>query len=403
MPSDRILPRLTSSSRQDGKRHGQFHYGRARRFQPLISSIRRMPSDMPRPRTLTVVHVVGQFQMGGMEKLLVEFARHADRDRFTLHFVALGPGGVVADELEALGCPVRSFDRGTGVQPGLMLRLARLFCQLNADVVHTHNTRPLMYAGLAACLARVKRIIHTRHGQRFGASRRETSLFRLASLTADRVVCVSRDSATIARGEGISPRRIRTLWNGIDLTRFRRASPGGTGPIVAVGRLSPEKDFVTLLRAARLAVDFDPTFRLDIAGDGICMPEVKRVAEESNLNGAVRFLGQVRDIPSLLACASAFALSSLTEGVSLTILEAMAAGLPVVATRVGGNPEVVAEEQTGLLVPPSDPPALAAALLRLWRNPKERGEMGAAGRNRVETYFDVRKMVKEYERLYVEP
>jgi sugar transferase (PEP-CTERM/EpsH1 system associated) len=357
---------------------------------------------MPLPPRLVVVHAVGQFDMGGMEKLLVEFARHADRERFELHFVSIGPRGVVADELEALGCSVSSLDRGDGLHPGLMVRLARLFRRLNADVVHTHNTRPLMYAGPAACLAGVERLIHTRHGQRYGASRLETALFRIASLTVNRFVCVSRDSAIITRGEGISPRRIRTLWNGIDLTRFRPAIPEGSGPIVAVGRLSPEKDFMTLVRAAAIAVRRDPSFRLDIAGDGVSMPEIKSFISESGLDGAMRLLGQIRDIPSLLSSASAFTLASLTEGVSLTILEAMAAGLPVVATRVGGNPEVVVHEQTGLLVPPSEPEALAAALLKLWHDPAERRVMGVAGRARVEAHFDVRKMVAEYEELYLE-
>jgi sugar transferase (PEP-CTERM/EpsH1 system associated) len=365
-------------------------------------SLRSMRSDMQDPSKIVVVHVVGQFEMGGMEKLLVEFARHADRERFVLHFVAIGQRGVVSDELEALGWKVLALDRGDGLHPGLVVRLARLFRQLNADVVHTHNTRPLMYAGPAACLARVKRVIHTRHGQRFGASRRETALFRLASLTVDRFVCVSRDSATLTRGEGISPKRIRTLWNGIDLARFQRASPERPGPFVAVGRLSPEKDFVTLVAAALIAAGRDPSFRLEIAGDGICMPEVRRIVSESSLDGVVRFLGQVSDIPSLLSRASAFTLASLTEGVSLTILEAMAAGLPVVATRVGGNPEVVADEETGILVPSADPPALATALLRLWQNPELRRAMGAAGRKRAEKYFDVKRMVSRYEGLYMD-
>jgi len=357
---------------------------------------------MPDPSKIVVVHVVGQFEMGGMEKLLVEFARHADRERFALHFVAIGQRGVVSDELEALGWPVHAFDRGDGLHPGLVMRLARLFRQLNADVVHTHNTRPLMYAGPAACLARVKRVIHTRHGQRYGASRRETALFRLAALSVDRFVCVSRDSATITREEGISPRRIRTVWNGIDITRFPPATPERLGPFVAVGRFSPEKDFATLVRAAAIAARRDTSFRLDIAGDGICMPALKELVCELKVDGVVRLLGQLQDIPSLMSGAGAFVLSSLTEGVSLTILEAMSAGLPVVATRVGGNPEVVMDEETGFLVPPANPEALAVAMVKLWQNPEQRRAMGNAGRIRAEKYFDVRRMVAEYEQLYLE-
>ncbi|MBP3960475.1 glycosyltransferase [Gemmata sp. G18] len=356
---------------------------------------------MPQP-TLRVVHIVGQLEVGGMEKLLVEFARHCDRDRFDLVFLALGRNGTVGDEIEALGWPVESLELAPGLNPWLVIRLSLLFRKLGADIVHTHNTRPLLYAGLAASLARVKRIIHTRHGQRFGSSRRENVMFRLAALTANRVVCVSHDSARLTRTEGVAPKRIRTLLNGIDITRLRPATPEHNNPVLAVGRFSPEKDFTNLVRAAAIAVRSDPTFRLEIAGDGRCMPDIRQQVTDLNLGGAVRLLGQISDIPTLLTQASCFTLASLTEGISLTILEAMAAGLPVVATRVGGNPEVITENETGLLVPASDPEALAAALLELWQDPTRRRKMGDAGRRRVEKHFDVRQMVAEYEKLYLD-
>jgi glycosyltransferase involved in cell wall biosynthesis len=357
---------------------------------------------MPIDRKIRIAHVVGQLDMGGMEKLLVEFARHANRKQFELQFIAFGKRGVIADEIEALGWPVRSLGTTPGLKPRLIVRLSRLFRELGADVVHTHNTGPLLYAGPAAKLAQVAWVIHTRHGQRFGATRRETAMFRLATLTANRVVCVSQDSAAITRKEGISPKRIRIILNGIDTTRFPPANPENNKPFLAVGRFSPEKDFANLIRAAAIVVRSDPTFRLDIAGDGVCMPDIRQRVSELKLEGAVRLLGQVSDIPTLLTKASCFTLASLTEGISLTILEAMAARLPVVATRVGGNPEVVADGKTGLLVPAADPTALAKALLELWRDPARRRNMGDAGRARVETHFDVQHMVAEYENLYLE-
>lgn len=349
-----------------------------------------------------ILHVVGQLRMGGMEKVLVEFARHADRDRFDLQFVCLEERGPIADELEACGWPVASLGIGPGLLPGLVVRLARLFRRLQVDVVHTHNTRPLIYAGPAAKLARVRRVVHTRHGLRHGASRRIATAFRFASLTANRVVCVSEDSARIARLEGVSGRRVRTVWNGIDLTRFRPTDPGGNGPIVTVGRLSPEKDHATLLRAAALVARQDPSFRLEIAGDGACMGDLRRLVGDLNIGSCVTLLGEVRTVPELLARASGFVLSSLTEGVSLALLESMASGLPVVATRVGGNPEVVVDGQTGLLVPAGNPEALAGALLKTWKDPELRRAMGRTGRARAEEYFDVRKMTSSYEAMYLE-
>jgi glycosyltransferase involved in cell wall biosynthesis len=350
-------------------------------------------------RTTRVVHLVGQLDVGGMEKLLVEFARHADRKEFDLHFLCLGNRGPIADEIEQLGWPVTALEM-KGLSLGLYLRLAKRLRRMQADAVHTHNTRPLIVGGLSARLAGVSRVIHTRHGQRAVNSRRQKLAFRLASMTLNRFICVSQDSADLTAAEGVSSKRIGTIWNGIDIERFQPGR-GSRGPVVAVGRLSPEKDFATLIRAAAIASRRDPSFRLEIAGDGVCMPALRDLINQLGLNDSgIRLLGPVQDIPGLLSRASAFALSSLTEGVSLAIMEAMASGLPVVATRVGGNPEVIADGVTGLLVPPSDPEALAAALLAVWQNPDERLRMGERGRSRAAEQFDVRRMIASYERLY---
>src|SRR5262249_25564180 len=151
------------------------------------------------------------------------------------------------------------------------------------------------------------------------------------------------------------------------------------GPVVSVARLSPEKDLPTLLQAAALIVRVHSRFRLEIAGDGPRLPDLRRMADELGLEHRVRFLVEVHDVAALLAQARLFVQSSVSEGISLTLLEAMARGLPVAATRVGGNPEVVLDGETGLLVPPRDPAALAAAMLHLLRHPDQSRRMGRAG------------------------
>jgi glycosyltransferase involved in cell wall biosynthesis len=339
--------------------------------------------------------------MGGQEKLLVEFARHADRRRFELLFVSLGGRDVLAADLEAQGWPVVALDAPAGFRPALIPRLAWLFLRHGIGIVHSHDNRAHLYATPAACLAGVGRVLNTRHyGLAKMLSRRQARAVALLALLTDHFVCVSQDSARVAVAQGISPRKVTHLWNGIDLTRFQ---PGGdpAGPAVLVARLSPEKDVATLLKATALVRRDAPDFRLEIVGDGVCMMELRQLAEELHLGDGVTFLGQRRDVPALLSRASLLVLSSLSEGVSLTLLEAMASGLPVVATRVGGNPEVVADGETGLLVPPADAPALAAALLRLHRDAEMRRRMGEAGRRRVERHFDVRGMVAAYERMYL--
>ncbi len=359
------------------------------------------PAERRNDSRLRVVHVVLQLNVGGMEKLLVEFARHADRNRIDLQFLCLGARGRLAEEIEACDWPVTSLEVPPGFRPGLVLKLAQLFRRWRADVVHTHNSKPMIYAAPAARLAGVAQVIHTRHGQRYQASWRGTMLFRLMSTMTDRVVCVSEDSAALSAGEGISTRRITTVRNGIDISRFSYRGPKADGPVVMVGRLSPEKDVETLVQAASLAVEQRPSFRMNIAGDGPCLEGLRRRASELGLDEQVRFLGDVRDVPELLAHASLFVLPSLTEGISLTLLEAMARGLPVVATRVGGNPEVVADGETGLLVGTRDPRALAEAMVRLLQAPEQGRQMGQAGRSRVERLFDVRRMVRDYEAHYL--
>jgi glycosyltransferase involved in cell wall biosynthesis len=351
-------------------------------------------------KRIRVAHVTLGLEMGGQEKLLVEFARHADRDAFELFFVSLSTRGRLSADVESNGWPVYALGEPNGLRPGMALRLAQLFRRWRIDVVHTHDDRPLIYGASAARLARVPGVVHSRHGQSFWITRRQTTLVQLAAGLTDHFVCVSKDSARLTVEHGIVANKVRTIWNGIDLTRFDLCPPAPRGPVLAVARLSPEKDMPTLLRAVALAVREEPAFRVQIAGDGVCLGDLRKLAQEICLGEHVDFLGQVRDVPALLARSSLFVLPSLSEGVSLTLLEAMARGRAVVATDVGGNPEVVIPHETGSLVPPQQPEQLAQALLSLWRDPERSRVMGLAGRRRVEQHFDVRQMVAAYEALY---
>jgi glycosyltransferase involved in cell wall biosynthesis len=352
-------------------------------------------------RKLRITHVVGQLRTGGMEKLLVEMARHADRNRFDLRFVCLEGRGPVADEIENCGWEVVCLGCPPGLRPGTIWRLGRQFIRGRADVVHTHNNAPLIYGAPAARLAGVSAVVHTRHGRSPEAGRRQRTAVRLASLLANRVVCVSEDSGRLSAAEGISGRKLTVIRNGIDTARFAYLGPSPGGPVVMVGRLVPAKGVDTLLRAAAIVAGQRSDYRLEIAGDGEARPGLEALSAELGLGEHVRFLGNVGDVPGLLARASALVLPSFSEGISLTLLEGMARGLPVVATRVGGNPEVVEDGVTGRLVPPGEPDALAGALSDVWPASDRTRELGRAGRERVERLFDVRRMVAEYEALYL--
>jgi glycosyltransferase involved in cell wall biosynthesis len=354
-------------------------------------------------RLRRIVHVTRGLDVGGQEKLLVELARLANRRCFELHFVSLSTRGKLAGAINAQGWAVTALDEPDGLRPGLVWRLTRCLRLLDPDIVHTHDDRPLLYGAPAARLAGVPGLIHTKHyGRLAQVTPRRAALMRLVARLCQRFVCVSRASARLALADGVEPSKITTIWNGIDLARFAFSGPDPRGPALIVARLSPEKDIRTLLRATALVVRQEPSFRLDIAGAGPEQPFLERLAAELQLQQYVRFLGEVRDVPELLARARFFVLSSTTEGISLTLLEAMARGLAVVATRVGGNPEVVAEGETGLLVPAQDAGELARAMLLLWRDVEAQQCFAHRARQRVEQYFDVGRMVDAYQSLYEE-
>lgn len=348
-----------------------------------------------------VAHITLGLEVGGQERLLVEMARSRDRKRFHWTVMVLGPRGPLAEPLEAEGVRIISLDAPAGFRISIIRRLVQLFHEENVDVVHSHDDRPLVYGMPAAWWAGVKRRVHTHHhGRLASVSRRQSFLVRQASRFAEHFVCVSDDSARFMAEQGVDSSRIRTIRNGIDLAKFAFQGPADDGPILTVARLSPEKDVANLVRAAQRVIEQFPEARFEIAGDGPCRAELEKLAADLKVNGRVRFHGEVRDIPSLLGRARLFVLPSQTEGISLTLLEAQARGLPVVATAVGGSPEVVEAGKSGLLTPPRDPAALALAILTLLADPARSREMGKAGRERVEKYFDIKTMTRQYESLY---
>jgi sugar transferase (PEP-CTERM/EpsH1 system associated) len=349
---------------------------------------------------LRVAQVTLGLEMGGQERLLVEMAQHRDASRFKWTVIVLGQRGPLADALEAASVRVLALEEPDGFRAGLWWRLAALFRQEQFDVVHTHDDRPLVYGMPAAWWAGIPRLIHTHHHGRLASVRwQQRMLLRRAASFVQQFVCVSHDSARYVIEQGVPAARVKTLWNGIDLARFAYQEPCHDGSIVTVARLSPEKDIATLLHAARQVINHLPRARFEIAGDGPCRNQLTQLAKDLQLEKNVIFHGEVRDIPALLGRGRLFVLPSQSEGISLTLLEAMARGLPIVATQVGGNPELVVSGHTGLLVSPRDPMALAQAILQL-NNAKVATQMGVAGRRRVEAYFDIREMIAAYEAIY---
>jgi len=353
---------------------------------------------------VTVVHVVASLDVGGLERVVFDLVRHSDRTRFAPRVVCLEGVGAWSGRFAELGIPVDCVARSRGGTAGRILRLARHLHEVGADVVHTHNVKPHLHGALAAALARVPVILSTKHGRNFPTRPLGRMANRFACRLCTNLVGVSADCAAIWHDiERAGREKVSIVTNGVDLAAFPFSPRPLDGPprAVSVARLSSVKDPVTLLVAARRVLDLEPGFRLDLVGDGPLRSEVEQSIVRLRLGDAVRMHGAIDDVRPVLSGASFFVLASTSEGISLTLLEAMAAGLPVVATRVGGSPEVVDQGVTGVLVPARAPDALADAMLWMLRQPGPRERMGRLARRRVEARFDVRRTVAAYEQMYL--
>jgi glycosyltransferase involved in cell wall biosynthesis len=354
-----------------------------------------------RPQPARICHVSMHLKTGGLERLLVEFARRHDGTQFEPLFVALQDTGRPGEDIIECGRPVHRIDMASRGKLKSLRRLRELLKSEQIDLVHTHNTYAHFYGAIAALTAGVRAVVNTQHGRGCGPGWKSRLQFRIANRLTSRVVGVSVDASTLcSEDDRWSRGKISTIWNGIDVHRFEYRGPQVDPALIAVGRLSPEKDLPTLLRAVELAARSVPDLRVTIVGDGPERAGLETLARELSVADRVKFLGERPDIPALLAQAGCYVASSRTEGVSLTLLEAMAVGLPAITTRIGGNAEVVVDGATGRLVPAGDPARLADAIVTMCSERDLWPAMGRLARERVEAHFSVERMVREYERLY---
>lgn len=363
---------------------------------------------MKRP---VVVHVIDSMEVGGAQTQILNLFETLDQTRFDLRLVCLREKGAWGERLERAGFPVVCMEKKSGRDLAALFRLVKIFRRWRPTIVHCTIFTANLWGRIAALLAGVPiRIAHEQSTVSLEKPVRKM-LDRLLAGFTWRILVVSEDlRRRVAQEEGVAPDKITVLYNAIDTMAIARASagkpldlPGETGfRLGAVGRVEYRKDHITLARAAAQVLKAEPKATFLLAGDG---PDRSRLeAEIEALGIAERFhlLGTRQDVPRLLHHLDVYVLSSTTEGLSLSILEAMAAGLPVVATRVGGNAELVTPGETGALVPASDPQALAEALLEVLRAPARRKAFGAAARRQVREHFDIAVIAGRLESLYLQ-
>lgn len=360
---------------------------------------------------LSIVHVLSSFGVGGQERVALDLAigQKARGHDVSVISLAPAPDGAMADEFAAAGIPTERVTKRGGLDPTLVARLAVALRHRRADVVHTHNPLPLIYGVPAARLARAA-AIHTKHGVNPG-SRGHHLLRRSAARLAHAFVAVSETTADQARAQhDASPDKLHTIPNGIRLERYApdteaRAATrielglGDAWVVGTVGRLDGAKNQAMLVRA--MAPLLSANVRLVIVGEGDARPEVESAIAALAEPRWVVMTGRRMDVPTVVHAFDVFALSSVTEGLPLVVPEAMAAGLPIVTTNVGGLPNVVEDQVTGLVVP-VDEHALGAALATLEADRPRARAMGARARTEALARFSSERMVDAYLALYAQ-
>ena len=366
---------------------------------------------------MRVLHVTWSMLAGGLERVVLDLVGLAPSLGLTPLVVSLAQGGPFADRLAQMGVPYWVLGKREGLDFRMIPRVASLLRRQKVDVIHAHNQGAMLYAGLAGLLTG-RPMVSTRHGtSRSGEFFRPDPSYRLLSRLMGHLcrytICVGGDSYNIARRlDKVPESRLRLIYNGVDTARFTRPAgarervrdelglSGDHLVMISVGRLSYEKDQASLLKALDALREELPGLRLVLVGGGPEMEPLKALSQELDLGSRALILGERDDVPDLLAAADLFVLPSLSEGISIALLEAMAAGLPIVATRVGGNHEVVDDGVTGILTPPASPSDLAQAIRALAADPGQARDMGQAGLMRAEQKFSLAATGRAYARLY---
>jgi glycosyltransferase involved in cell wall biosynthesis len=371
-----------------------------------------------KPNRIKLLKFVTLFEIGGTERQVVNLAKNLDRARFDVNMACLQRSGPFLKELEELNIPVVEYSMSSLRSRGAVrqaLRCARQIRRDGIEIVHTYGFYPNAFAVPAAKLGGAKVVIASIRDMGDISSPLHRRVQRFICHWADCVLVNAEAIRLKLKEVGYNDDKIQVIKNGIDLARFRPRTATGkfhhelglpptTPLVVLLSRLSKFKGVEYFLEAAAIVARQIDNVRFVIVGglydDPAYNAALKNQAARLGLERRVIFTGFRLDVPELLAETAVSVLPTLSEGLSNTLIESMAAGVPIVATEVGGNPEIVAHGKTGLLVPPRDAQALARDIALLLTNPETARRFGAAGKERAARYFSIGRMVRETENLY---
>lgn len=364
-------------------------------------------------KPVKVAHVIWSLGLGGAEQVVLGLVRNFDRSRFVPLVVCLDDKGRFAPEAEETGVKVLALEKKRGLDFGLPFRLARLFREQGVGLVHTHLFNGHLWGRLAALLAGLP-VISTEHGMDAWRSPLHHALDAVLTLKSARVVFVSEEARKFYRSRvPADARKDRVIFNGIETARFegrtsrqRIRAEFGFEPwdrvIATAGRFVPEKRHDYFLAVIKKLRDQGLPVKGFLIGDGPLREDTEKQASDLGLKDAVKFAGVRQDLPDLYPAMDLFLLTSDREGLPITILEAMAAGTPIVSTDVGGIHACIQNHVSGRLVPPGDVDALAAAAAETLAHSEKTAQAAAEARQSVRKNFSVKAMVTHYQSLYDE-
>jgi glycosyltransferase involved in cell wall biosynthesis len=354
--------------------------------------------------------------MGGADKVLLSAAQEMQfrgHEILIVSLTALGPMGL---EARSIGIPTESLEMRRGFpDPRGLVRLIRLVRKWRPAVLHSHMVHANLLARALRLFVPVPVLVSTIHNIYEGGPL-WMAAYRLTNGLVDQMTIVSQAAADRFTRESIVPKALlRVVPNGVDMARFREVAAGTRESLrramalerefvwLAIGRFQPGKDYPNMLRAFAKVRNHYPQTALLVAGHGPLQAETEALAQELGVANVVRFLGVREDVPQLMSAADGYVMSSAWEGMPMVLLEAAAAGLPIVATSVAGNQEVVQDQESGFLVPPRESDALGAAMIRLMGlSEAQRRAMGERGRDLVRTQYGLGRLVDRWEELYHE-
>lgn len=364
-----------------------------------------------------ICHVLHTLNTGGAEVLACEFGRR-QRDAFDVIYVCLDEAGNMASVMQKDGFKVTVLNRKPGFDYGLTKKLYRLFHDEKVSIVHAHQYAPFFYSAASrGILANKPAILFTEHGRAFPDMRRPKRCLanRFLLKRHDRVVAVGKQvKQALIDFEEIPDNRIEVIYNGVPSERYSNPitpeqrvavrhsldTNADDSVVIQVARLHPLKDHITAIQTFAKTVAKIPSTKLWLVGEGEEHDKIVQEIQKLDITKSVRLLGNRNDVQVLIHAADAFLLTSISEGIPLTVIEAMFAGIPCVCSNVGGLPEIIEHGRNGLLAPAKNPEALSEQLSEVLVNKNLAKSLGQAGKSDAQLRFSDRAMQDAYREVY---